>query len=95
MVEKTPLPLTALHEEILQVFDKISLFGGLDKVQTSSLLSLEGQVSYSENEVIFVRGAQPSHIYIVLNGRVRLDFGATDHPLADLHFDAGACFGEA
>jgi CRP/FNR family cyclic AMP-dependent transcriptional regulator len=94
MTEKPPLPLTASHEEILPVFDKISLFGGLDKVQTSGLLSLMGQVSYSEDEEIFLRGAQPSHIYIVVSGRVRLDFGVPDHPLAELHFDAGDCFGE-
>ena len=28
------------------------------------------------------------------DGRVRLDFGMPDHPLAQLHFEAGECFGE-
>lgn len=94
MTEKTPLPLTVSDEEILSVLDQISLFGGLDQKQIDTLLSVMGQVSYSENEEIFVRGTQPSHIYIVLSGSVKLDFGVRDHPLAKLHFDAGACFGE-
>lgn len=94
MTEKAPQPLSISHEEILPLLDKISLFGGLNEKQIAYLLSVMGQVSYDANEEIFARGTQPSHIYIVFSGSVRLDFGAPNHPLKDLRFDAGACFGE-
>ena len=94
MTEKTPEKLSISRPEILSVLDSISLFGGLDADQLGELIALLGQVSYRSGEEIFTRGAQPSHIYIVWKGRVRLDFGVSDHPLAKLHFDPGACFGE-
>ena len=94
MTEKEPQALGIPREEILRILDKITLFGGLDDSQLDTLLNLVGQVNYGTGELIFSRGAQPSHIYIVLKGRVRLDFGVPDHPLAQLHFDAGDCFGE-
>lgn len=94
MTEKPPQPLSFFYAEILPVLSKISLFGGLNEQQVKELLPLIGQVSYQPEEEIFFRGAQPSHIYIVMSGRVKLDFGASDHPLAKLHFNAGDCFGE-
>lgn len=94
MTEKTPQPLSISVTEIRSILDQISLFGGLNEAQIGSLLSLMGQVSYLSGEEIFSRGAQPSHIYIVLRGQVKLDFGVPKHPLENLHFDIGACFGE-
>jgi CRP-like cAMP-binding protein len=94
MTEKLPQALTAAREDILRIVDQISLFGGLEPAQLDRLLDLMGEVDYAANEQIFAIGDQPSHIYIVLEGRVRLDFGNPAHPLTDIHFDVGACFGE-
>ncbi len=94
MTEKIPQAVTPEPAQFAVLLKHISLLGGLDASQVQKLCSLLQQVEYLDGEQIFRRGDQPSHIYIVQSGRVRIDFGRPDHPLSDIHFDAGECFGE-
>lgn len=94
MTEKQPRELDVSREDILAVIDSISLFGGLTPEQLDEIIRLIGTCSYRTGEQIFARGDQPSHIYIVFSGSVRLDFETKHHPLSGLVFNQGECFGE-
>lgn len=79
---------------VMEVLDRISLFGGLTGSQLQRLLHGMTQVSYRRGEIIYRRGEPASNIYIVLAGSIQLDFGNTNHPLSNHELLAGTCFGE-
>lgn len=81
-------------DDVLSILDQISIFGGLTEPQLHKVFRLLQRVQYAEQELIFHQGDQPSYIYIVLSGRVRLVFDVEDHPLSKGEFGPGACFGE-
>lgn len=81
-------------QQVISLLDDISLFGALEEGQQYDIFKRLQQVSYKAHEMIFKQGDQPSHIYIVLTGKVRLVFDIADHPLSKGEFGPGACFGE-
>tara|TARA_B100000809_G_scaffold265220_1_gene323360 strand:+ start:431 stop:928 length:498 start_codon:yes stop_codon:yes gene_type:complete len=81
-------------QQVISLLDEISLFGALEQGQQYDIFKKLQQVRYNAHEMIFKQGDQPSHIYIVLSGRVRLVFDAENHPLSKGEFPPGACFGE-
>lgn len=81
-------------EEILPILNKISIFGGLNDKQRSSLFKLLGKASYSEGEYIFKEGESPSHIYIIRSGKVKIVSNVDNEPYELIEFNVGQCFGE-
>lgn len=81
-------------EEILPILNKISIFGGLNDKQRSSLFKLLGKASYSEGEYIFKEGEAPSHIYIIRSGKVKIVSNVDNEPYELIEFNVGQCFGE-
>ena len=59
-------------ENVLAILGKISILAGLTDSQLYTLFRLLHKVTYKVNEVIFEQGDQPSHIYIVKKGCVKL-----------------------
>lgn len=81
-------------EEFFKLKTRTSILGGLDDNHVSELLSKMKTDQYGDEEPIFYIGDPASAIYIVLRGAVRLDFGDDLHPLSQIEFQPGDCFGE-
>ena len=91
--KKEYLPLVKV-EDVLSVLNKISIFGGLSREQISHVIKLLKKVFYSADEYIFRKGEEPSHIYIVRSGEVKIVVDADEGPLEIIAFETGHCFGE-
>lgn len=94
MAEHVPHEPLLEIDRVLPILDQISLFGGLSEVQLYSLFKRLRKVTYDKGEVIFRQGDQPSYIYIVLSGSVRLVFDLKVVPFSAAQLKPGACFGE-
>lgn len=81
-------------EDILPILSKISIFAGLSEKQLYTLFRLLEKAHYKAGENIFIEGQQPSHIYIVQSGGVKLIANAEQTPLELIVFEEGQCFGE-
>ncbi len=81
-------------DTILAILGKISIFAGLSDKQRHSLFGQLKSASYKEGETIFHQGAEPSHIYVIQSGKIRLVVTRDDTPFELVVFDQGACFGE-
>ncbi len=82
-------------ESVLHILNKISIFAGLSDKQLDTLFRLLAKVSYKAGEVVFEQDQQPSHIYIVESGKIKLVIWKNDTPLELIVFEEGNCFGEA
>jgi len=91
--EKQLSPLLDI-EEILPILNKISIFAGFSHKQLCTLFRLLEKARYKAGEYIFHEGQQPSHIYIVKSGGVKLVANANQTPLELIVFEEGQCFGE-
>ena len=80
--------------DILPILSDISIFAALSDEQLCNLVRLLERIRYKTGERIFTEGEQPSHIYIVMSGRVKLVVGAEQTPLELAIFQKGECFGE-
>lgn len=81
-------------KDILPILNEISIFAGLSQTQLHMLIRLLKRVFYKTGERIFSEGEQPSYIYIVRSGCVKLAVGVDQAPLELMVFAEGACFGE-
>lgn len=87
--------LSALEiEEFLDLKPSTTILGGLSDDQVLALLKQMEVQKVADGQAIFARGEPASAIYIVLRGAVRLDFGDDQHPLSQIEFLPGDCFGE-
>lgn len=91
--QKVYLPLWDV-ERILPILNKIAIFGALSDKQLYTIFKLLQKVSYSADEVIFGQGSEPSHIYIIRSGEVRMVADTDRGPLELVSFTTGDCFGE-
>jgi CRP-like cAMP-binding protein len=91
--EKPLLPLLD-SEDVLPILNDISIFAGLSDKQLSALFRLLEKAHYKAGEKIFEQGSQPSHIYVVQSGSVKLVVNARQTPLELIVFEKGQCFGE-
>jgi len=90
---KTYYPLLDI-EKIIPILNKISILGGLREQQLYSIFKLLKKVNYEPNEYIYHRGDEPSHIYIVQYGKVKIVIDENNVSLELITFTTGACFGE-
>ena len=81
-------------DEVIPILSDISIFAGLSDAQLYELFKLLQKTRYSAGEKIFEEGEEPSHIYIVQSGSVKLVVNAEDTPLELILFEEGQCFGE-
>lgn len=87
------LPLSN-KKDIVPILNKISIFGALNNKQLQGVLKLLTKTLYSANEYIFKEGSDPSHIYIIESGKVKMVLGVDKTPLEIFQFESGQCFGE-
>lgn len=81
-------------EEVIKILNKIAIFGGLSEKQLYPLFKLLKIVNYEEGEYIFKRGDEPSHIYIIKNGKVKILIDKNGSALEIITYGPGDCFGE-
>ena len=79
---------------VLPVLSKISLFGGLNDSQLYTLFRHLDSARYRAGEAVFRQGDQPSHIYVVLRGRIKIVTEVDHTPLELVEYGEGQCFGE-
>jgi len=80
--------------EFFRLKTRTNILGGINDDQVADLLNMMEADRYADKEPIFYSGDPASAIYIVLRGAVRLDFGDEMHPLSQIEFLPGDCFGE-
>jgi len=93
MTNKCCTPLLEI-EKVIPILSKITIFGGLTDNQLYSVFKLLEKTSYKMGEFIFRQGDDPTHIYVVMSGRVKIVFEAEGTPLEIIEFGVGQCLGE-
>ncbi len=81
-------------ENVLPILNKISIFAGLSDKQLYTVFRELERVSYEDGALIFEQGSEPSHIYIIQEGMVKLMVGDEHTSLELIELMVGACFGE-
>jgi len=92
--KKQCMPLIDI-EDVMAILNRISIFAGFSEKQLYSIFRLLEKVSYSAGEKIFEQGEEPSHMYIVQSGRVKLVVSRDNTNLELIVFETGCLFGEA
>jgi CRP-like cAMP-binding protein len=82
-------------DAVLPILSHISILAGLSKEQLDSLFKLMQTAHYNRGDAIFRQGKQPTHIYIVKSGSVKLVVSKDDTPFELVVFGQGQCFGES
>lgn len=82
------------HAAVLAILNKISLLGGLSETQLQSVLRRMEWAQYAAGERVFLQGSTPSHIYIIVSGRVKIVVDIDVNPLEMVEYGPGQCFGE-
>lgn len=91
---KSYFPLLEI-EDVLPILNKISILAGFSDKQLYSIFRLLEKVSYKAGEIIFEQGQEPSHIYIIQTGKIKLFVTKDRTPFELIEFEQGHCFGEA
>lgn len=81
-------------EDVLPILNKISIFGGLSEKQLHFLLKQSQKVSYNADEYIFTQGEEPSYIYVIKSGQIKIIIESEEGSLEICAFGVGQCFGE-
>ncbi len=82
------------EDDVMAILNQISIFAGLNDCQLYAIFQELEEVSYAKDEFIFEQGTEPSHIYIILKGAVKLTVGQDSTSLELIEFRPGDCFGE-
>ena len=81
-------------DDVMAILNRISIFAGLSDTQLYAIFQELEEVSYSKGEFIFEQGTEPSHIYIIVKGTVKLIVSEDDTSLELIEFSPGDCLGE-
>ncbi|WP_320047626.1 cyclic nucleotide-binding domain-containing protein [uncultured Ilyobacter sp.] len=80
--------------EILQMIDKISIFGGLNAEQAGKILDQSKYLVVASDENVMLQGMSPKSIYVVLKGRVEVYEESNNKIYPMMFMGEGECFGE-
>ncbi|WP_319200828.1 Crp/Fnr family transcriptional regulator [uncultured Ilyobacter sp.] len=80
--------------EILQMIDKISIFGGLNAEQAGKILDHSNYLEVAKDENVMLQGMSPKSIYVVLKGRVEVYEESNNKIYPMMFMGEGECFGE-
>ena len=87
------LPLLDV-ENVVPILNEISILGGLSEKQLYTVFRKMESVTYCAGETIFDQGDQPSHIYIIRSGLVKMVTQVDGTPMELVEYREGQCFGE-
>ncbi len=80
--------------EILQMVQKISIFGGLNKEQVEKILEKSNYLSVEKDQNVLVQGMSPKSIYVIIKGKVEVYEEVKDKIYPRMYMGEGECFGE-
>lgn len=80
--------------DILENPNDFAIFGALSKDEITKVLSLTNIKNFNSDDVIFSQGDSPEDIYIILKGRIRLDFKSEVEIYNLKEYQVGDCFGQ-
>lgn len=92
-VNSDPLPLLD-SSKIRPILSDISLLGGLTDAQLETVFAELRTLQFKKDDTIFKQNEQPTYIYIVLSGRVKIVSSYKDTTLELFEVGPGQCFGE-
>lgn len=92
-VNSNPLPLLDSHK-IRPILSEISLLGGLTESQLETVCTELRTLQFKKNDTIFRQNEQPTYIYIVLSGLVKIVSSYKSTTLELFEVGPGQCFGE-
>jgi len=92
-MNQEPLPLLDA-QKIQSILSKISLLGGLNDPQLETVLNELRTLNVKKDDLIFKQDEQPTYIYIVLSGQVKISRDCNGAALELLTVEPGQCFGE-
>ncbi|MHC5068310.1 MAG: cyclic nucleotide-binding domain-containing protein [Planctomycetota bacterium] len=81
-------------EDVLPILSRIAIFGGLSETHLYEVFRRLEHTGLTAGEVVFRRGDHPSHIYVVLRGRVDLLISENGVTMQKARLEVGDCFGE-
>ena len=82
-------------DSIAPIVKEIALFGGLTNEQIGNVGKLLDTVRYYRDDLIFEEGTEPSHIYIIKSGKVKIICETKEKkPFEIVLLGVGECFGE-
>jgi CRP/FNR family cyclic AMP-dependent transcriptional regulator len=91
---KPSCPLADI-ESVLPILSEIALFGGFSDSQLHEIFKYVEECVFKPGEIIFQKGEDPSHIYIVKKGKIDLLITEQGVVLKKKTLTTGDCFGEA
>jgi len=92
-MNQEPLPLLDFAK-VRSILSEISLLGGLSETQLRTIFSKLRILNVKKDDIIFKQDEQPSYIYIVLTGQVKIVRGYKNTTLELLLLEPGQCCGE-
>lgn len=92
-MDQTPL-LPALAE-VTSIIADLRIFGGLTEAQLGTLFQCLELWRFGDGEIIFRKGDEPLHIYVVKSGKIDLQIEDGDVVIHKHELHVGECFGEA
>lgn len=94
MAEHKPLETLLSVEEVRPILSQITVLAGLSEKQLLTLFRFLKGVDYRHGETVFLQGSEPSYIYIIERGRIKLVVSDDHTTLELIELSTGACFGE-
>jgi CRP/FNR family transcriptional regulator, cyclic AMP receptor protein len=91
---KTFAPLADI-DSVLPILSDIPIFGGVSDQQLQRVFKCLEEGVFERGECIFKKGDEPSHIYIVKQGKIDLLIADHEVILQKKTLAVGDCFGEA
>ena len=91
---KTFVPLVNI-ETVIPILSKIAIFGGFEDRQLHEIFKYLEEAIFRQGDYVFQKGDDPSHIYIVKNGKIDLLITNQQVVLRKKTLAVGDCFGEA
>jgi len=81
-------------ETILPILSQISIFGGFNSSQLYNIFRILQRADYRAGDYIFTQGEAPTHIYIILEGHVKMVEEVEGSSYQLFEFGQGNCIGE-
>ena len=82
-------------DNVLSILSKISFLGGVLDEQRDEIFNLMEELHFQKGEYVSIKGEQPTHIHIIVKGKVDLLISNAEATIRKRSFDVGDCFGEA
>jgi len=87
-------PSDALPDDVYRIISNIPFMGGFTEDELTRIIACFERASASSGDKIICRGEQPSHLYVIISGRVELRIVDGDSDIHKRTFDSGDHFGE-